>query len=194
MKLISKMFFVTAALCFCMSAVHAEAPQDAQQKLKIAVVNFKSCVENSKLGKQEQSNFEGLKKKMESTLEEREKVMNEMANKLNDNDYLDSLTAEAETELKRNFRQMSQEMSAQQNQFYQTLSQTNVKVIQKMTDMVTKAANQVAKQEGFDIILTEEAVFFAVPALDISPKIIAILDNDFEKEDKDSGSLIPSKF
>lgn len=41
--------------------------------LKIGVVNFKRCVETSKLGKLEQANFEALKKQMESVLGEKEK-------------------------------------------------------------------------------------------------------------------------
>lgn len=151
---------------------------------KIALVNFKTCVEQSKVGKQEQANFEALKKQMESVLAEKEKTLNEMAAKFNDEDYLDSLAPEAETELKRKFRSMSQEIGQQQNQYLQTLQQTNMKVIQKLTDLVTKASEAVAKNEKLDIVLNEEACFYCSPNLDVTDKVVKLLDEDFEKAPK----------
>ena len=50
------------------------APNNSQKALKIGVVNFKLAVEESKAGKQEQTNFESLKKQMESVLEEKERA------------------------------------------------------------------------------------------------------------------------
>lgn len=157
-----------------------------QQPLKVGVVNFKRCVEQSKLGKQEQGNFEGLKKQMETVLGEKEKTLNEMATKFNDADYLDSLSPEAETELKRKFRSQNQELSQLQNQYMQTLQQTNFKVIQKLNEMVTKAASTVAKNDKYDMILNEESAFFYAPELDISSKVITLLDEEFEKMPKET--------
>lgn len=158
------------------------APAANKQQLRVGVVNFKQCVEKSKLGKQEQANFENLKKQMESVLGEKDKTLNDMASKLNDPDYLDSLSAEAETDLKRKFRALSQELSGQQQEYMQVLQQTNLKVIQNMNDLVTKAANGIAKSEGYDIILNEEGVFSSSPDLDITNKVVASLDANFEKE------------
>lgn len=181
MKQIRKMIvtltvFGLAATSFCSAA---DAPAS---NVKIAVVNFKTCVDQSKLGKQEQSSFEALKKQMEQSLEEREKSMSEISEKFNDPDYLDSLSPEAETELKRKFRGMSQELSQIQAQYYQTLQQTNFKIVQKLQDDVTKAAAKIAEQDHYDIILNEESVFFVDSKYDISAKVIQLMDQNFEKE------------
>lgn len=146
----------------------------------IRTVNFKSCVENSKLGKQEQANFEALKKQMENILAEKEKTLNEIAEKFEDPDYLDSLSPEAETEIKRNFRHLNQELTQLQQQYYQALSQTNMKVVQKLTDVVNKAADTVAKQNGYDLILNEESYFHSNPDLDVSSKIVVAMDQLFD--------------
>lgn len=138
-------------------------------------------MEESKLGKFEQANFESLKKQMESVLAEKEKTLSDMASKFNDADYLDSLSPEAETELKRKFRALSQELSQQQNQYLQTLQQTNLKVVQKLQEQVLKASEQIAKNEKFDIILNEESAFFVAPSLDISAKVITLLDQEYDK-------------
>lgn len=200
MKTLSKLIFccltATAAI-FVLSSFDAPATVDGSKadkkpnQLNVGVVNFKKCVEASKIGKLEQANFETLKKQMESVLSEKEKTLNEMAAKFNDPDYLDSLSPEAETELKRKFRAQSQDLAQLQNQYMQALQQTNIKVIQKLNEMVAKATETIAKNEKFDLVLNEEAAFFYGPTLDVSDRVIAILDADFEKLPKEAKE--PSK-
>lgn len=175
-------FSLLCALCYLSTA--AAQQNGTKSQTKIGLVNFKNCVEQSKVGKTEQANFEALKKQMESVLAEKEKSLNEMATKFNDADYLDSLSPEAETELKRKFRNMNQEIQQQQQQYLQTLQQTNLKVIQNLTEMVTKASATVAQKEKFDLVFNEEACFYCSPDLDVTKKVIAILDEEFEKSPK----------
>jgi outer membrane protein len=187
-----KMFKVLASLLTCAAILSSADAHADPSHLKIGMVNFKTCVEQSKQGKAEQATFDNLKKQMESVLAEKEKTLNEMSSKLNDADYLDSLSPEAETELKRKFRSMSQAYAEQQNQYLQTLQQTNFKVIQNLTELVSKAADAVAKKEHIDVIFNEEACFYCSTALDVSPKVIAILDTDYEKEGKDKKTEAPA--
>lgn len=155
--------------------------QDGNQ-LKIGVVNFKSCVENSKLGRQEQASFEAMKKQMESILEDKEKEINDLATKLNDPDYLDSITPEAERELKHKFRAQSQEFAQQQNQYLQTLQQANVKILQKLADTISKASGEVAKEMGINLVINDDSAFFYLPTLDISKQTAAKMDINFSQE------------
>lgn len=174
-------------------AIAADAPKFEQMKpLRIALVNFKTCVEKSKLGQKEQAKFEAMKKQMETILMEKEKALTEVATKFNDIDYLDSLSPEAEAELKKQYRTLNQEFNQQQNQFYQSLSQTNVAVIQKLTEAVTKASEEVAKKNQIDLVLNEDSCFYNAPALDISALVVAVLDESFEKDNKDAKPGAPS--
>ena len=150
--------------------------------IKIGVVNFKTCVEESKFGKQEQASFEAMKQQMENVVEEKEKVLGDLANKLNNADELELMSPEAETELKRKFRALSQEMSQLQTQFYQTLNQANFQVVQKLSETVTKASEKVAKDQSLDLILNDEGAFFVNKALDVSPLVIKQMDAQFEEE------------
>lgn len=149
---------------------------------KIRMVNVKTCIEQSKLGKQEQASFDALKKQMESVLGEKEKVLNDMATKFEDADYMDSMTPEAETDMKRKFRGLTQEYSQLQQQYYQALQQANFKVMQKLTDNITEAAKTVAKQTQVDLMLNEEACFYIAPGLDVSNSVVQIMDQQFDKE------------
>lgn len=189
LKLCLAAFSLTAALVASLTANAAEtAPTTFEQSkpLRIALVNFKTCVEKSKLGQKEQAAFEGMKKQMETILVEKEKAVAEVATKFNDMDYLDSLSPDAEAELKRQYRTLNQEFSQQQNQFYQTLQQANVMIVQKLTEQVTKATQEVAKNNKIDLVLTDESAFYYAPAIDISPMVIVLMDESFVKENKDA--------
>lgn len=180
-------------LCSAAEPATIATPANAQSKTpKIATVNFKTCVEKSKLGQKEQANFDAMKKQMETMLLEKEKALNEIASKFNDIDYLDSLSPDAETELKNKFRTLNTEFNQMQNQFYQSLSQTNAKIVQKLTDAITLASSQYAKKNQIDIVLNEDSSFFVAPALDISSMITKILDEtpDVESKDAKSGTAL----
>lgn len=182
--LMSTVAVAALAFLFCSAA--------PSQPAKVSTVNFKKCVETSKLGKQEQAAFEALKKQMESVLSEKEKTLNEMASKLEDPDYLDSLSPESETEMKRKFRSLSQEYSAVQQQYLQTLNQTNFKVVQKINDKVAEAASAVAKQSGIDLIVNDETIFFGSPNLDITSQVVSMMDQNFDKEPSKPSSATPA--
>jgi outer membrane protein len=173
--------FVLAALLCGLSSAHAA---DAAKPVKIGYVNFKQCVEESKIGKQEEASFETMKKQMENIVEEKEKALSEMAAKLNDPDQLDLMSPEAETELKRKFRAQSQELNQLQAQYYQTLNQANFKVVQKLSEIVSQAASKVAKSQNLDIVLNNETCFYTTDALDISSLIVKEMDLSFAEEAK----------
>lgn len=183
MKKKISMFACAAIVALSAVILCSAVPSSSSQgPVSIRTVNFKKCVEGSKFGKQEQASFEALKKQMESVLAEKEKTLNDLANKLEDADYLDSLSPEAETEMKRKFRGLSQEYSQLQSQYLQTLQQTNFKVVQKINEKVAEASSTVGKQNNIDLIINDETVFFTSPNLDLSQEVIAVLDQMYEKE------------
>jgi outer membrane protein len=153
---------------------------------KVGMVNFKTCVDQSKLGKKEQTQFESMKKQMEQVIGEKEKELNSIAAKFNDADYLDSLSQEAEAELKHKARALNQELGALQNQYYQALNQAQYKVMQKIHEQAAKASTLVAKQKGLQMIFSEENAFYFDSALDISKDVIVEMDKAFDAQKMDS--------
>lgn len=185
----TKHFFRQLALVLWTIAVVVIYPSAAQgadtlqrRPLNAGFANFKTIIEQSKMGKESQAAFDKMKKQMESILGEKEKVLNEMATKFNDVDYLDSLSPEAETELKRKFRAQSQEYQQQQSQYYQSLQQANYKILEELTAAVAKASTEVAKENNLDVIYNQEAAFYYSPDFDVSSLIVAKLDLSFEKD------------
>jgi outer membrane protein len=176
------MKYMKTLLALCL--IFASSCFAADKAAKVRVVNFKTVVEKSKVGKQEQDSFEALKKQMETVMQEKEKTLNDLMAKLDDTNYLDSISAEAEGELKRKFRGLSQEMQMQQQQYMQTLQQANFAIVQKLNEMVSKATQEVSKRDKIDLVVNDEGTFFFDKDLDISDQVVTEMDKGFEPEKK----------
>lgn len=195
MKINRIRFYSIAALFAVMFTTMANAQQptiDPTSNLKIGIVNAKKCLEQSKLGKQEQANFEKMKQQMESVLQEKEKALEEIESKLNDDDYMDSVSDETASELNRKRTTIRKEGMQLQNQYMQTLQQANVKIIQKLTESISKASKQTASDpssgQTLDVIFSDEACTFYAPKLDVSDRIIQKMNVNFDLEQKDAAA------
>lgn len=190
-KLFYSFFILGTVVCFNLVGQQPNASYSSQF-MKIGVINTKKCLENSKLGKQEQANFEKMKQQMESVLQDKERMLEEVESKLNDDDYMDSVSDETASELKRKKRSIRQEGMQLQNQYMQTLQQTNLKIVQKMTEAISKASAQVAKEgingQPIDIILTDEATTYFSPIHDLTSRIVERMNVNFDAEQKENAS------
>ncbi|MBS0652430.1 MAG: OmpH family outer membrane protein [Verrucomicrobia bacterium] len=175
MKRYFSLFMLAAGLTT--SAFAADAPS-------IGVVNFSNCVTDSKLGKQEQSSFDALKKQMSTLLEDTEKQLNDIAAKFNDPEYLDGLSPEAEEELKNKFRVLSDEMNRYQNQYYQVLNQANMRIIQTISNGINTASEKVAKDKKLTVVVNKDACFYFSPTLDVTNQVVSEMDKTFDNEAK----------
>jgi len=176
--MLRKIRFLTLA----MLALATSAFAAAEPKSSVGVVNFATCMAESKLGQQEQASFESLKTQMGSLLEDTEKQINEIAAKFNDPEYMDGLSPEAEDELKNRYRGLNEEMSRYQNQYYQVLNQANMKIVQAMGAKIQDAAQNVASKQKLTMVMNKEACFFVTPTLDVTNLVIAEMDRIFEHE------------
>ncbi len=149
----------------------------------VGVVNFGTCIADSKMGKQEQASFEALKKQMTGVLEDTEKKLQEISVKLNDPEYLDGLSPEGEDKLKMEFRQLSEEMQRHQNQYYQVLNQANMKIVQAVGTHINNAAEKVAKEKKLTVIVNKDACFFYSPQLEVTSLVVAEMDKNFKQEE-----------
>lgn len=150
----------------------------------VGIVNFAQCIADSKLGKQEQTSFEALKKQMSSLLEDTEKQLSEISGKFNDPEYLDGLSPEAEEELKTKFRTLNEEYSRYQNQYYQVLNQANMRIVQTMGQSINTAAEKVAKEKHLSMVINKDACFFFNTSLEVTPLVVVEMDRIFDQQKK----------
>ncbi|MCX6995256.1 MAG: OmpH family outer membrane protein [Chlamydiae bacterium] len=168
-----------------MSVESAETPM-------IGVVNFKNCIEKSKIGQAEQKSFEELKTQMGAVLEKTEKELEDLSKKLNDSEYLESLSTEAQNEVKGRFQNMGMELSRYQNQYYQILNQANYKLVQELGTKVADAAKIVALAKKLAFIMNEDAFFYYASTFDVTSDVISELDKRYEIDSKLVKDKVPA--
>ncbi len=160
---------VATSLIFGSAAAAAPAP-------KIGLVDFKAAVEQSKAGKQEQDMYEGMKKQIESILQEKDEEFQRLSKNLKDEDFRDSQKPEALEKMEEQYRSLGQELAQAQSHYYQTLQQANFKIVQKLAELVGQASTTVAENEGLDLILNTDQAFYNAPTLDVTEKVVAQMD------------------
>lgn len=175
-----KFIFSSAAAVF---ALVAGATTAAETPL-IGIVNFATAVTESKAGKKEQENMEGMRKQMASLMEDTEKELREIATKFEDTEYLDSLSPKAEEDLKIKYQSLQEDLNRYQSQFYQVLNHANYQMIQKMTSTIAKAAERIAAEKKLDYVLNKEVCFYIRPDFDITSQVVSEMDKAFEIEAK----------
>jgi outer membrane protein len=173
-------FFLSAAVALGLMASSAVADESPV----IGVVNFATCITESKAGKKEQENMESMRKQMSALIEDTEKELREIAAKFEDSEYLDSLSPKAEEDLKVRFQTLQEDLSRYQNQFYQVLNHANYQMIQKMSTTIAKAAEKVAGQRKLDYVMNKEACFYIRSDLDVTTVVINEMDKNYELEMK----------
>lgn len=159
---------------------------EAAENLKAGVVDFAKCVTESKYGKQEKEAFEALQKQMVALVEDVQKQIEEVSAKLNDQEFMDALSKDGEAELKNKQAALNDDYMRYQSQYYQLMQQANMQLSQKVLHQINLASDEVAKAHGLNAILNQETCFFYGQKLDMTTPVVAVMDKNFEKEEKAS--------
>lgn len=157
------------------------AASNLSAEFNVGVVDFAKCITESKLGKQEQEGFEKVRNQMQKAVEDLNSQLTETAKKLEDEELLDSLSPEAEKELKAKFQSLNEELNRYQSQYYQVMQQANMRVMHVIGEQVNKASDAVAKQKQLSLVINKEAAFQFNPGLEVTDLVIAEMNNEFDK-------------
>jgi outer membrane protein len=158
----------------CLSAALSLSAAD------VGVVNFTACMSDSKQGKQQQEQLDTMREQMVSMVEKVEKELKEISSKLDDESYLDTLSPQAEEDLKARQQSLQEELGRYQGQFYQVLSQANQQALYTLSQGISEAAREVAEQVGLDYVLNKDACFYVKDAANITTAVIAQMDHSFD--------------
>jgi len=150
----------------------------------IGVVNFASCITESKAGRQEEENLKAMRDQMSKMAENTEKELKELTAKLEDTEFVDSLSPKAEEEMRQRVQTLQDDLARYQSQFYQFLQHAQYQMYQKMSANIAKAAEKVAEEQGLAYIINKEACFFIRKDRDVTAYVIAQMDKDSESAPK----------
>lgn len=171
---------------FCLQrTLSAEIPKNTQNyQVHAAVVDFAKCIMDSKYGMLEQEGMESMKNQMQKAIEDIQEQLSDNAAKLQNKDYLDSLSPEAEKEMQKKCQMLAEELNRHQNQFYQIMQQAQMQVVQTMHGLINEVSQGIAAEKGFQVVLNKETAFYFDKNLDITNEVVTLLDQKFEKEGK----------
>lgn len=150
----------------------------------IGVVNFATCITDSKSGKREQENMDKIRKQISSLIDDTEKELKELSAKFEDTEFVDSLSPKAEEEMKLKYQTLQEDMSRYQNQYYQVIQHAQYQLVQKMSANIAKASESVAKSNKLDYVINKEACFYIRSDLDVTTAVITEMDKLFDAEPK----------
>jgi Skp family chaperone for outer membrane proteins len=177
----NKKLLMTTVCALTLSSVSliAKVPANAAR-----VTDFRRCFMESELGKQEQESFKAMQEQMEKSVKEVTDQLTDIGAKLADEDILDSLSKEAEDELKAKQATLAGELQRYQMQFPQILQQAQNQSFYNFREKVKVAAAELASEKKYGCILNEEQAFFYKAELDVTDAVIAKLDKMNEEEAK----------
>lgn len=158
----------------------------AANKNEVGIVSLDRCLNESKYGVQEQNGFEALQKQFSGTIEAIDQELAEIDEKAKDEDYIDSLSQEAEDEMRMRFQQLLQTRSQQENQAMQILNQERYRLISGLNTEVMRASQIIAKENKLEMVLRDEAAFFYKGGMDITDQVIVEMNKLFDVENKEA--------
>ena len=119
---------LAAAISFSAGAIEAKEKQN-----HFGVVNFSTCITESKYGKFEQKNLDSIHKQMGAMIEDTEKQLREISEKFEDSEYLDSLSPKAEEELLLKKQALEEDLNRYHTQRYQIVQQANYQLFHRIS-------------------------------------------------------------
>lgn len=186
-----KKFFLSSVTALALATTPAMAKATAQAA---RVVDFTKCYSESSYGQKEQEANNQMKDQMEKAINELNSQLSETSEKLNDEAVRDSLSPEAEKELQQKMQTLSAELQRYQQQYYYMMQQAQYRTMNIMADHIKKASTNVAKANGYDLIINKDQVFHFTTDLDVTSAVIKELDAMFKADNaKSESSALPKK-
>ncbi len=164
----------------CFAATYAQA----KENWPVGTVDLEKCVTESKTGQEEQKKVKETESQMQTLLKDRQKELEKITHQLNDPDFVDSLSPEAEKELTAQYQKLSEEYGLYQNQLLQVMQQTNMQFYETMLKHVKKAATTVSKEHKMPFIIRKDLCLSFPSSADITPQIVAAMDRAFDANQK----------
>lgn len=174
------MYKLTMMLSACL-ALGAGA-LSATDSLNIGTVNMQRCIETSLAGQKFDTDIKDLETRLKKTLDEKQAELKAIADKLQDEDYLDSLAPEAEKELQVRGGNLQMELQQMGQQAMQVVQQARQMAMQEIGRMISEASKTVAEKHGYSYVISEEQLLFSNNSNDATEKVVVIMNKNYEKE------------
>ena len=155
------------------------APATAQQ-LRVGYVDMKQVLDNAPqvLAGREKLDLEFRPRN--ETIEFQERQVQTMEDRL----AMGDMAEDARTRLERELREMRRNVNRQKEDLRDELSFRRTEEVQKLEDQINQAVEQIARDNGYDLILSSPVVY-ADSSLDITQLVLDQLKVEFEADKRE---------
>ena len=162
----------------------AEGKNPSKREGPLGIVDFTTCYVESKYGKREQEHSEQIRQQINTMAEKTAKDLQRVSDKLEDEDYMENISAKAEEKLRKEKEGLEQDLARYRANFYQIMQQAQTQSAQKVFQKVAEVARDVAEEENYSYVINKDLCFYYAPGLDITPQVLSALDKNFSLEEE----------
>jgi len=173
--------FVFLGTCF-LSGVRA------QEGIKIGVIDIKEVVNNCKYGQDIMSQLQLKYDELKAKLQQELKKLNELKTEIQQKSALWS--KEEKQKKEKEYNELLNKIKELQQASEIEIQSYQQKLLQPLFVKLEKVIKDFAQKQGYDLILEKKqpGLYYASNKIDITGKIINILDKMYEKEKESSNS------
>jgi outer membrane protein len=148
-------------------AVGADAP-------KIAVVNLQTVLETSVAGKAAQNELKSQKDKLEADLKQKGGELQELEKRMQREAMV--MSKETREDKERELRIKASDFQALQKKYRSDLQDLERRLMGQLQKDISELVGEIAKKEGYQLIVSTIGVLYSQPAMDITNRLIQDLN------------------
>jgi outer membrane protein len=167
----TKTFSVMAIAIFILAGGGRAAGADAS---KIAVVNLQTVLETSVSGKAAQNELKAQKDKLEADLKQKGNELQELEKRLQRESMV--MSKETREEKERELRIKASDFQALQKRYRSDLQDLERRLMGQLQKDISDLVAEIGKKEGYVLIISNIGVLYALPAMDITNRLIQDLN------------------
>jgi outer membrane protein len=141
---------------------------------KIAVVNLQTVLETSVAGKAAQNELKTQKDKLEADLKQKGNDLQEIEKRLQRESMV--MSKETREEKERELRIKASDFQALQKRYRSDLQDLERRLMGQLQKDISDLVAEIGKKEGYVLIISNIGVLYALPAMDITNRLIQDLN------------------
>jgi outer membrane protein len=161
---------IVTALGLCL----AGGPASGADPARIGVVDLQKVLEMSNAGKAAQGELKAQRDKMQADLKQRGTEIQEIEARMSREAMV--MSKEAREEKEREHRIKASDFQALQRKYQSDLQETERKLMGVLQKEISELVAEMAKKDGYTLIISNIGVIYAQPAVDLTERLIQELN------------------
>jgi len=158
----------------------AAGPAVSADPVKIGVVDLQKILETSNSGKAAQNELKAQRDKMQADMKQRGNEIQEIESRMKREAMV--MSKETREEKEREHRIKVSDFQALQRKYQGDLQEIERKLMGRLQTEITSLVSDIAKKEGYMLVISNIGVIYSLPSTDITERLIQELNSKSGKK------------